>query len=496
MTPPPAADVARSLQALGRNLRLVSAGLLGSALLQYALLFWIARALGVVSYGAFALALSVGMLTAALSNLGTSVALVHACARDPHALPTFLGGSLWLRAALLPPAWAGTALFCRAAGYPTEVLDLVAPLFLASFLDGLGTLASSVFQAREQMGWSAGIAGLRSALRAAALGAVLLDGGGARALAQWYALAALIAALPPWVAILRRTRVSWSPANVGPCARASAPFALGVLAVVLHGQLDVVLLGWLGDVDDVGLYNAAVRFVVLAMLLPQVVTTAVTPLVYKLGLHGPAALARVYCVNAAALGLVGAFVALALALHGDALVATLLGNEYAASAPVLAALAPVVFVRFAAAPLGDALQGLGRQTTWGLGCCASVAVNAVADLVLIPQFGVMGAAWGMLLAQSFQLLFLAKALRAAGVPLEWRRLLGRPLALVALAGALATFAPKGSVLAIAASLCVALTWVRPTPEEAALVRRARGFAAARLSWLAGAAGTRCARPTP
>ena len=493
-TLPPDADVARSVRALGRNLRLVTGGVFGAALLQYALMFWIARVLGVQAFGAFALALSIGMLSTGLGNLGTSVALVHACARDADALPATLGGTLWLRLLLLLPVWLATVAFCRAAGYPDDVLDLVPALFLASFFDGLGTLASSVFQAREEMGWSAGIAIARSALRCAALIALLVGGGGACELALWYALASALVALPAFLPILRRTRPSWSLADAARVLRASAPFALGVVAVLLHGQLDVVLLGWLADVDEVGIYNAASRFLVLAMLLPQAVTTAVAPLVYKLGLHGPTALARVFHLDSAALATIGAIGSLAFALHAELLVDALLGPAYAASAPVLAALAPAVFVRFAAAPLADALQGLGRQSAWGVTCCATAVVNGLADVVLIPAFGALGAAAALVGSQLFHLLVLALALRACGVPLDWQRVLGRPLGVLAIGAAIwwslwaSGVGPRWIVLPATVLGYALLVWRWPTREESVLVRRLCG-------WTGGAVAARPESPS-
>ena len=76
--------------------------------------------------------LAIGILSTSLCNLGTSVALVHRCTREPDTLATTIGAGLLLRAALVLPVYGATWLACRAAGYGQDVLWLLGPLFLAS----------------------------------------------------------------------------------------------------------------------------------------------------------------------------------------------------------------------------------------------------------------------------------------------------------------------------------------------------------------------------
>ena len=471
------AGVERSVAALGRNLRFMSGGILGAAVLQYALFFWMARHLGPESYGTFALALTVGVLSTPLCNLGTSVSLVHTCTRDPASLPSVLGASLLWRAILLMPVAASAGVLCWLAGYSDEVSWLVWPLFLASFFDGIGALASAVFQTWERMAFSAGIAILRSVLRCAAFGAVLMTGGGVRELALCYVAASLLAALPPWLPILRVTSIRFAGAPLGRVLRQSAPFAIGVIAVLAHGQIDVAMLGWLCDPGDVGAYHAAMRFLVIAMLIPQLVTQVVSPLVYKIGLQGPAAVARIYHLDTVALGTVGLLGALALALHGDFLVQLLLGPEYVASTALVMAIAPVIFLRFTATPIANALRALGRQSTWGLGCGLALLVNVVANLFLIPSYGALGGVAALAASQLFYVLFLASALQMSGVDLAWRRVFARPLAITAAVALLSTAQriwpvalPHWALLPTACLLYGALAWRWPIREEHTFTR--------------------------
>ncbi len=473
-------SVRASADRLVRNLSFVGIGVVGSAAVQYALFFLVARYLGVPAYGVFSLALTVALLATPFCNLGTSVALVHTCTRQPEALPGFLGAALVWRALLAVPVFVAALGISMLAGYPAEVIALLPALFVASLADGAGMLASSVYQTWERMEWTARIAMHRSLLRGAAMAAVLLAGGGVDTLAYAYAGAAVLAAALPWVGIVRQVRPAISAHAMATTLRSSMPFAVGVLAVLAMGQLDVLLLGLWRDVEEVGRYHAATRLLVLALLLPQVVTTAISPLAYKLGHHGPTAVARLYHLDATVVGTVGWAGALLLALHGDGLITLLLGSSYAGAGPLAVALAPVLFLRFVAAPLDNALRAVGRQQVWGRACCLAVLLNVGANAVLVPGGGALGAVLAMVATQLWYVLHLAGALRSAGVDLAWRRVFRRPLQLTALlavvdlTGRLWPALDLGALeLGVVLLAFAVLAWWHPTREETDLRRHLR-----------------------
>ncbi len=169
-----------------------------------------------------------------------------------------------------------------------------------------------------------------------------------------------------------------------------------------------------------------------------------------------------------------------LVLHGQEIVGSVLGARYSASAPLLVAIAPAVFLKFLSSPLGDALASIDRQGRLCLGTCIALAINVSLNLWLIPTHGALGAVFATLASESFLLAFLGHCAVRAGVQLGWGSVLGHPLAAASVVGVSyvvsALFLPSGAawtVLPAGAIVWAALVLFRPTSEERLLLGRER-----------------------
>jgi O-antigen/teichoic acid export membrane protein len=454
------------------GLVVMSAAVAGSSALQYALFFWVARYLGAEAYGAYSFALTAAVLTGPLGDLGISVSLVRTVSQRPAALPEALAAAIAWRVLLLLPVGIVAYWACASLGRIEESLPLLLPLCLATFCDGIGTLCSSAYQAQERMGASAAIQIGRNLVRGGALLVTLACGGGAVALAWAFFAASLLAALPGLVALLRRTRLVLRWKVLGPTLCQALPFGIAIIATILHGQLDVILLGRLGDAAEVGRYHASARFVVLAQMIPQVVAVATAPAAYRVGLEGglPAS-ARVYRLKATALALLGLLGTLLLVAHGEGLVHGVLGAEYRGSEVLVLALAPVIFVKFLSSSLVDTLGAIGRQGRLGAGCCLAVLLNVALNLAWLPGHGALGAVYATLASEAFLLAFLAASTLHAGIDLAWGSILGRPLVAACAAGLAAVVLGPAWALGAAGVALVALLVARPSAEERLLLGR-------------------------
>ena len=478
-------DGARSR--VGRNLSAMSIAVVGSAILQYAIYFWIARYLGLEEYGVFSLALTVAVLAAPWTDLGVGVWIAHVAAADATterspSLPRALGQAIAWRAVLLLPV-AGIATAYALGAARSEVAWVLLPLGLAAFFDGLATLGCAIHQANQRMPASAWITIRRNLVRALAFGSAAGLGLRLEALAWTLLAGSLITGIAPWLRLLRTESIAWDWPRL-PAIRKASPFGIAVMAVLLHTQIDVVMLDWLGSNgnSEVGAYHAGTRFLVLAMLIPQVVAQALAPLDYRLGARGPDGLGLLYRQKTVAIGALGLLGSVILVFGGPDLVQILLGADFAVCAPIVIATGPVLLAKFLSSPIADALCGLNRQFRWGLIAMLGLVVNVLANLVLIPWAGALGAATATAVSEVLCLLCLATCLQASGVSLGWRRLFGAPaLALLLVAGVWTTctvvFEQTPSLrLGLAAGIaavCLALyRW--PSSELRSLVGAIRG----------------------
>jgi O-antigen/teichoic acid export membrane protein len=190
-------------------------------------------------------------------------------------------------------------------------------------------------------------------------------------------------------------------------------FALGW---VVSGS-DRLLLAWLMDERTVGVYAAGYDLVFQSLtLLLTIINTAAFPLaVTALERHGPDD-ARVQVAQNGELIISAALAGGAgLVVMGAPIVALLIGEAFRADAlrilPWIAAASVLAGIK---AYHFDIAFHLGRNSRWLLGTGAvAAASNLILNLLLIPAYGILGAAWATLGAFAIALLTSAVLSRRA-----------------------------------------------------------------------------------
>lgn len=456
---------------LGRALALLGGSVLASSLLQYALLFCVVAHLGAEAYGGFSLAWTIALLAAPFCDLGTNLSIVATGAqRADRLLPAFVA-SLWLRLFAAVPVGAAGLAVGWLCGFETTFAPLFVPLFAASLADGVGTLCSSVCQVQQRVAVASVLLLSRNLLRAAALLVTLCCDGGAAALAWSFAAASLLGTIPA-IAIARGgRRLPSSRGDLLPTLRHALPFGLSVQAALLQANVGVALLGAFHPADEVGRYHAASRFVLVAMLVPQVVAMASGPLSYRIGLRGTAGYGAFHRVKTSALALLGMLGTLTMLTAAGPLTQWCLGPKFAGTEPLLVATGPLLLVKFLSSSLADALSAVGRLRRLVVGMTLALALQVVAALAWMPEHGALGAVAATVVSETFLLVFLAATLHLAGLDLAPVAVLAHPLvAAGAAALALVAAGPQFALpAAVVTAIALVLRW--PTPEERLLLAR-------------------------
>ncbi len=264
------------------------------------------------------------------------------------------------------------------------------------------------------------------------------------------------------------------PALAWPLVRAGLPFIPNALAFWSLAYLDRLLLPLFHvALDNRGLYAVANRMASLLAIATAPFQSAWGPLslAIKDDPHAPRTYGKVltYFV-AGALGL-----ALAIGLFAREILALLtlvIGNrEYVLAAPYVGVLAYYPVANGAMVALGVGAFLAKRTAALGWTTALGAAVNLLLNLLLIPRFGVWGAAWATALGYGAAVLALYwAAQRLMPLPFEPGRALWALLAQGALLGAgglVATGAPladaalKLLLLAVYPAALVALRVLEP-----------------------------------
>jgi O-antigen/teichoic acid export membrane protein len=218
--------------------------------------------------------------------------------------------------------------------------------------------------------------------------------------------------------------------------REAAPLGFAGLLVVTYDALAPLFLSRLLDLKAVALYAAAARFIFPVLVAVQAIAAAFFPVLSQASRRDRAALAA---AQQAALVLSTGVAALLFAgIHGGAtFLMGLLGGEFLAGVEVLRLMAWTLLLRAITTAMSPLIVVAGWQGKAMLLTLVSLSGQCLALLLLVPRFGVLGAAIGYLLVELMLGTVIVSWLgqRAIAIRLDWKPVAG--LLLIATASAVA-----------------------------------------------------------
>jgi O-antigen/teichoic acid export membrane protein len=403
------------IRTLVRGGALNAVGIVANALMSFGFGVVIARALGAGGAGAFFVTLAAFAILQSVSQMGADTGAMRTIARY-LALERRRDVPTVVRVGLLPVLLFGSA--------PAAVLYWMAPTLAqtivpdrpdeaTTYLRILAPVLPIAAGSAIMLGATRGLGVMlpyvvidkagRSSLRLAlALLAAALGLGGTAFLVAWIvpvAIGFIAAAVWMLALVSRAERAAPSEAHVaasGAIAREFWSFSAyrGVAALFRVGLLyaGLLLVGALGSAAEAGGYSAATRIVaagafaldaVLVVLGPQISALLALDERERTGLLFQTATAWLTALSFPFFITVALFAPLALQIFGE---------DFTVATTALVILSLAMLIDMATGPVTTVLLMAGRSAWFLLNVIVTLTVNVVANLVLIPPFGVTGAA--------------------------------------------------------------------------------------------------------
>ena len=175
--------------------------------------------------------------------------------------------------------------------------------------------------------------------------------------------------------------------------REAAPIGLGILLSALYFRCDIYFLQWWAGLETVGIYNAAFRIVEALRLFPAAVLAVAFPALCTAGDGRP--LKRLLVM----LGSAGAATAVAVYAAAPVILGVLYGERFLEGVNALQILGlavPLFFLNYA---LTHQVIGWNGQRLYLAIAGIALFANIIANTVLIPSAGMVGAAFATLLTE-------------------------------------------------------------------------------------------------
>lgn len=358
----------------------------------------LARKLGVDGFGGFSFAIAYGAFFQTIADLGLDVVATRELAAAPASEEgRIIGSTLAAKAvavvASLLVAAAATLLF------PVDLRVVALIASLTALADLPSTFALPLLARVRTLGpqliQTVGVTASAAGLIAAAWAGLSV---------RWLVVIQVAVNVATGVALAvhsrreRSSRLQVDRATVRSLVRLALPLALSTFAVVVFVRIDQLMLGALGDIDEVGRYAVAVKVVEALNVVPIALAAVVLPTLSHLQQNEPGKAARLLgtafrlqaavMLPVAALGTVG----------GGVLLAGLFGESYRRSGTALALLLWAHYFASSWVIARQALIVVGRTGLLAALAILAAVLNVALNLWLIPAYGAVGAGWASLIA--------------------------------------------------------------------------------------------------
>lgn len=400
-----------------RNFSFLAGGRVLGDFFTFLFLIVLSRRFGPQGVGEYGVAAAIGVFLAVGADFGLHALTVKELSRRdaPADLPSRV---LSLRLLFSAPAVALVLMAPLIPGLPERTGWVVLVIGLHQLLYRAADGLAGIFVAREEPQVSSALEVACRGLGALGAVAVMASGGSLPlALAALPAAAAVQLGLTLFLLRRRLGRLGWhrDRRDLARTAREARPYALSALLTQLSTRVDVVAIGLLLGAGPAGLYHAAYRIVAVLLWIPQLAALALLPLASRTHGDRPDALAGLGGRALGGMVLIGVPAGVGLLWIAPGLVGALFGEAFAPSVRVLRLLAPLILLECLARIMGVFLMASDRQGARARQQWKAAWTNLAGNLLLIPLFGIEGAALAALLAHALLVgLFAAELSKSFG----------------------------------------------------------------------------------
>ncbi len=391
-------------QTIAKNTFWLFSGEITARIIRAVIVIYGANLLGAANYGAFSYAMAIAGFVTIFSDIGLSQILTREVAKDPASRGQYLSTALFLKAILI---LINISLVIFIAPLFTKMEAARALLPLVAFIlvfDTLRDFAAGLFRAMEKMELEALAKICTNAAVATAGFVLLLKAATAYSFAFAYVLGTGTGFIITLILIWPYVRGAFAHFNrslIKTIVVAAWPIGLLSLLGTIMLNTDMVMLGWMRSPAEVGFYAAAQKPILLLYILPTLIASAIFPIMARLA-HQDDTRFRAILERGIAATLL---LALPLVVGGVVLRAEIFQlffrSEYIPAIPVFGILLFTLLLVFPTAILNNSILAYNRQKLFlrffAVGAASNIALNAL----LIPPYGVIGAAFATVGSQIF-----------------------------------------------------------------------------------------------
>jgi O-antigen/teichoic acid export membrane protein len=176
------------------------------------------------------------------------------------------------------------------------------------------------------------------------------------------------------------------------CLKLALPMAFGSLMVRINNNFDSVLIGFIKGEYEVGLYAAAYKIILVAFIFGGIFNLVIFPIVCRYYYESLDKMKELLSQSNRIMITIGLPIGLGGIIISDPILLNLFGESYLQASPAFKILSIYVAISFITMIYADTLIACNCQKKYAIGVAIAAIVNLTCNFILIPIFGLKGAA--------------------------------------------------------------------------------------------------------
>ncbi len=384
-----------AMATLARNTAFMTVAAVGQKILSFAYFTFLARMLGAELTGKYFLALSFTTVFAVLTDAGLAPALSREVARSAAKARSYLATILGLKGFFMIGAYVLVVTSANLLGYQADTKQLIYLSGLTMLFDSIHLSFYATLRGKQILKYeSVGMVG--SQLLTLLIGtAALLTGAHLLWLIAAFTIASALNVLYSFTMLQREgveVSVRWDWELGRKMLLIALPFGLAGIFTRVYSFADTIMLSKLMDEVAVGWYSIPNKISFAFQFLPLALVAGLYPRISEAFIKEKKKVSKLFEDAVRYLVVLVVPISVGIGVLANDIIYTLYTAEYDASIlPLQILLASLVFA-FLGYPVGAVLNGCNKQSTQTSIMGLAMIINVLGNFVMIPQWGVTGAA--------------------------------------------------------------------------------------------------------
>lgn len=382
-------------QIIIKNILWLFAGEASGRLLKMGLIVYAARTLGAGGWGTFSYAISIGSLLMIFSDIGIDSLITREISQKKGNHQMFISAIFLLKSIILAVSIILVIFVSPYISNLPEVKSLFLIIAVIFFFDAIRNIGFAVNRVLEKMEKEM-ITKVIMNFIVLGLGIILINiNPSPVSLAIAYAVGSISGAILI-IAIVRKDILKYitktNTEMLKLVLETTLPFAVVVLVGSIMSNTDIFMLGiWKGP-EDIGFYSVAQRFFQFIIIIPSMIATATLPMMSRLADKDDEKFKIVLEKILSVFMIIGIPIAFGGLILANQIVPLVFGQEYIKAIPVLQIFMIMLLASFPLILLINSIFVYNKQKKLVLANIFGVLANVFLNFLLIPKFGITGAA--------------------------------------------------------------------------------------------------------